>query len=397
MSTGTAFHNRTETLCRSRAWRRWSGFSVASTYNDFAQPEYAAIRHSAALIDVSPLFKYFVRGPDAVHLTNRVFTQNTAKMQSGQIVYTPWCDPDGSVRQEGTVFRLAENAYQVCTVEPALGWLNRNAVSLDVKIYDRSEALVTLALQGPASRAVLRDLATPEIDDLRFFRWLESEIAEIPVMISRTGYTGDLGYEIWIPSENAIRVFDALMEEGAPYSITPCGLAAMDIARVEAGFVLLNVDYISSESAILPHHKMSPYELGLGWAVKLDKGCNFVGRDALLVEKEKPKGNRLVGLELEWPPLEEIYLRAGIMPDLPLEPCREPVPIYSRNGKHIGRATTRVWSTLLKKYLALATIKSEFAKPGTEVRMELTVDFKRTSASARVAKTPFFRPDRMRA
>lgn len=397
MSTGTAFHARTESLNRSHAWRQWSGFSVASTYNDFAQPEYAAIRHAAAMIDVSPLFKYVVQGPNAIDLTNRVFTQNTEKMQIGQIVYTPWCDADGSVRQEGTVFRLAENVYQVCTVEPAMGWLSRNSVGMDVAISDHTDSLATLALQGPTSRDVLKDVTSADMDGLKFFRWTETEIDGIPVMISRTGYTGDLGYELWIPSGKAVHVWDILIEGGSRHHITPCGLEAMDIARVEAGFVLLNVDYISSESALLNHHKMSPYELGFGWAVKLDKGCNFVGKEALLKEKDQPKENRLVGIEIEWPPLEKLYLDAGVMPDLPLAPCREPVPIYDRAGKYIGRATTRVWSTLLKKYLALATIKREFASPGTDVQMEITVDFQRMSAPARVAKTPFFRPDRMRA
>jgi aminomethyltransferase len=397
MSTGTAFHQRTDALCRSRAWRQWSGFSVASTYNDFAQPEYAAIRHAAALIDVSPLFKYIVKGPDAIRLTNRVFTQDTAKMKIGQIVYTPWCDPDGNVRQEGTVFRLDEFEYQVCAVEPALGWLSRNGVGLNVSIVDLTDTLSTLALQGPTSRDVLRDVALPDVDSLRFFQWTNAEIAGTPVMISRTGYTGDLGYEIWIPSERALPVWDALIEGGAPHHIVPCGLQAMDIARVEAGFVLLNVDYISAESALLPRHKMSPYELGLGWAVKLDKEANFVGRDALRHEKVRRDGFRLVGLELDWPGIEEIYLSAGIMPDLPLAPCREPVPIYNRDGEHIGRATTRVWSTLLKKYLALATIEADYSESGSEVFMELTVDFRRRSAPARVAKTPFYRPERMRA
>jgi len=397
MSTGTAFHKRTEAICASRAWRQWSGFSVASTYNDFAQPEYSAIRHAAALIDVSPLFKYIVEGPSAVFLTNRVFTQNTAKMKVGQIVYTPWCDDDGSVRQEGTVFRLSDDSYQVCTVEPAMGWFERNAVGLDVTISDRSDELGVLALQGPTSRNVLKEVADGDIDALKFFHWMKSEIAGITVMISRTGYTGDLGYEIWIPQEKATVVWDALIEGGAAHNITPCGLEAMDIARVEAGFVLLNVDYISSEAALLPHHKMSPYELGFGWAVKLDKGCNFVGRDALVKAKNAPRRQQLVGLEIDWLPLEEVHLKAGIMPDLPLAPCREPVPIYDHDGEHIGRATTRVWSTLLKKYLALATIDGDFAKPGTEVQMEITVDFNRSAVLAQVAKTPFFRPERMRA
>jgi aminomethyltransferase len=398
MSTGTALHPRTEILCNSRAWRQWSGFSVASTYNDFAQPEYAAIRHAAALIDVSPLFKYLVSGPDAERLTNRVFTQDTAKMDVGQIVYTPWCDTDGSVRQEGTVFRMSDNSYQVCSVEPSMGWMLRNAVGLDVTISDHTTDTAVLALQGPTSRDVLVNVVDGPVADLKFFQWMDTSIGGVPVMISRTGYTGDLGYEVWIPAADAVTVWDALMEGGRPHNITPCGLEAMDIARVEAGFVLLNVDYVSSESALLPHHRMSPYELGFGWAVKLKKDSNFVGRQALLQEHQNNTSTKkLIGLEIGWPELEELYLSAGVMPDLPLVPCREPVPIYNRAGDYIGRATTRVWSTMLKKYLALATVDAKYAAPGTSLLLEQTVDFQRNSVVARVAKTPFFRPERMRA
>ncbi len=397
MPTGTPFHERTSVLCHSNDWRQWSGFLVASTYNDFSQPEYSAIRHAAAAIDVSPLYKYWVSGPDAPRLTNRVFAQDTARMDVGRVVYTPWCDDDGKVRQEGTVFRLADEAYQVCAAEPALGWLNRNAVGLDVSIRDRSDDFATVALQGPNSRDILRAVSSAPVDDLKFFWFAEGEIAGASVLISRTGYTGDLGYEIWIPREKALDVWDALAEGGEPHHITPCGLAAMDIARIEAGFVLIGVDYVSSEVAKLPHHKASPYELGLGWAVKLDKGVSFVGRSALTIEKREPKKWRIVGLEIDWHALEDIYLRAGLIPDLPLAPCREPVPVYNRRGRQIGRVTTRVWSTMLKKYLGIATVDAGYAEPGTEVFMEVTVDFARTNAPARIAELPFFRPERMRA
>ncbi|MGB5354666.1 MAG: aminomethyltransferase family protein, partial [Woeseia sp.] len=374
MAAGTALHERTSALCHSNDWRQWSGFLVASTYNDFSQPEYSAIRHAAAAIDVSPLYKYWVTGPDAQLLTNRVFVQDTAKMDVGQVVYTPWCDNDGSVRQEGTVFRLGDDAYQVCAAEQAIGWLTRNALGLDVTIRDRTDDFAAVALQGPNSRDVLRAVSSAPVDDLKFFRFTVGEIAGASVMVSRTGYTGDLGYEIWIPQEKALDVWDALVEGGEPYHITPCGLAAMDIARIEAGFVLIGVDYVSSETAKLPHHRVSPYELGLGWSVKLDKGPNFVGRSALVKRKDE-RGRRVVGLEIGWEALEELYLRAGLMPDLPLAPCREPVPVYNRSGGQIGRVTTRVWSTMLKKYIGLATVDSAYAEPGTEVAMEVTVDY----------------------
>ncbi len=397
MAIGTAFHERTSALCQSHEWRSWSGFVVASSYNEFAAPEYAAIRHAAAVIDVSPLYKTWVTGSDATALMNRIFTQNLTKVAVGRVVYSPWCDPDGMVRQEGTVFRLGEDAYQVCSAEPSLGWISRNAVGFDVEILDRTDDIAALALQGPNSRKVLQAVSTVPVDDLRFFRFAEGAIDGVPVTVSRTGYTGDLGYEIWIPAEHAIKVWDAIMEGGAPQHVTPCGLAAMDIARIEAGFVLINVDYVSSEVARLKRHKVSPYELGLSWAVKLDKGEPFCGKRALEAEKAEGSKRYVVGIEIGWGSLEEAYAGAGMMPELPTMPCRDSVPVYERGGKQIGRVTTRVWSTMLKKYIGLATVDAPYATPGTEVAMEITIDYQRKKVPARIAKTPFWRPERMRA
>jgi aminomethyltransferase len=399
MPTGTPFHPRTEPLCHSHAWRHWSGYVVATSYNDFVQPEYAAIRHAAALIDVSPLYKYRIEGPDAEALIDRVITHDAAAMEPGRIVYTPWCDPDGAVRQEGTVFRLGERAFMLCSAEPTFAWLQLNARCLAVTVTDRSTELAGLSLQGPASRTILAGVAGgAAVESLAFFHWCEGEIAGVPVTVSRTGYTGDLGYEVWAPADRALAVWDALVEGGRPRHLTPCGLAAMDVARVEAGFVLLNVDYVSSEVALVPSHRMSPYELGLGWAVKLGKARRSVGHDALVAEKARGPRRRVVGLEIDWQPLEELHLAAGLMPDLPLLPCREPVPVYAPGGgPQIGRVTTRVWSQLLKKYIGLATVEAAHATPGSRVDMEVTVDFTRRRAPARVVKTPFFRPERMRA
>ena len=397
MATGTPFHPRTAPLCHSHDWRQWSGYLAPSSYNDFVQPEYAAIRHSAALIDVSPLYKYFVTGPDAAALCDRVVTQHAAAMDVGRVVYTPWLDPDGKVRQEGTLFRLGEREFKLCAAEPAIDWLCRNAVGYDVRIIDRSTEFAALSLQGPHARAILVQAAGRELAELRFFRCTDARIAGVPVRVSRTGYTGDLGYELWIPVADALRVWDVLMEVGRPWQITPCGLAAMDIARVEAGFILIGVDYVSSEVAHLQQDKASPDELGLGWAVKLDKGP-FVGRRAVVKERQRggPR-RRLVGLRIDWEPLEQVYLREGLMPDLPMTVCREPVPVYSSDDVQIGRASSRVWSKLLKKYIALATLQAEYAEPGTSVQMEVTVRYRRCRVPATVVRPGLYRPERMRA
>ena len=395
MAIGTPFHERTGPLNKSLTWRPWSGYFSAGCYDDFIQPEYAAIRNKAAVIDVSPLFKYWVEGPDATALIQRIFTRNIDKCDVMQAVYTPWCDAQGKVMQEGTVFRLADDVYQVNAAEPALRWLQMNAIGHDAVLRDQSAEVGVLALQGPTSRAVLAACFDGEIADLPFFRITSGSIGGAPVTISRTGYTGDLGYEIWIAAADAITVWDALFAAGAPFGITPCGILAMDVARVEAGFILIDVDYISSERALIPEHAYSPYELGLGWSVKLDKG-HFVGRGALVAERERGTERRVIGIEVAWEPLEQIHAADSLMPDLPLLTCRESVPLYADGGQ-IGRVTTRCWSTLLKKYIGIATVDSQYATVGTNVDMEITVNFRRRRVPTRVVQLPHFRPDRLRA
>ena len=400
MAIGTPFHPRTAALCASHAWRRWSGHLAASSYGDFVPPEYAAIRNATAMIDVSPLYKYTVEGRDAGALLDRVVTHDIGRLEPGQALYTPWCDRHGKVRQDGTVFRLDGDRYLLNAAEPAIAWLHESSRGLAVEIADQSRALAALALQGPTSRDLLSSLAgSPDsIARLGFFRLVETTLGGVPAMVSRTGYTGDLGYEVWVAADRALDLWDALIGAGPRFGLTPCGLLALDVARLEAGFVLISVDYVSAESARHAADRMSPYALGLGWTVKLDKGP-FEGRAALVAERSNGgPPSRVVGLEVPWEPIEKLYLeQEGVMPDLPLLACREPVPIYDLgSGRQIGRATTRAWSTLLKKYIALATVESAWAVQGTEVGLEMTVRYRRQTAPARVAKTPFFRPERAR-
>lgn len=395
MASGTPFHERTAPLNKQRNWRLWSGYLAAGVYDDFVQPEYSAIRNKAALIDVSPLYKHRVCGPDATRLIQRVFTRDIRPCEVLQAVYTPWCDAGGKVMQEGTVFRHDEEDYQINAAEPLMRWLLLNGAGLDVEITDYSEAVVALALQGPTSRDVLAGCFDGEVRELGFFRLANGSIEGVPVTVSRTGYTGDLGYEIWVPAEGAVQVWDSVVRAGAPWGVTPCGILAMDVARVEAGFVLLDVDYIGAEHALIPEHAVSPYELGLGWAVKLDKGP-FIGREALAAERERGSPRRVVGLQVDWEPLEQAYERVGLMPDLPLIACREPVPVYSE-GRHVGRVTTRCWSTLLKKYVGIATVDVRYGTPGSGVEIEVTVNFRRERVPARITDLAHFRPDRLRA
>ena len=299
MPIGTPFHSRTSSLCVSHNWRVWSGYVVASSYGVLHDHEYHAIRNSAALIDVSPLYKYDVSGHDALKFVNRVITRDAAKCAINQAIYTCLCDEEGKVIQDGTVFRLGEDRFRFHLAEPSLRWFQINATGMEVHIQDVSEGVAAVALQGPTSRDILKQVLDGGIDQLKFFRLTFADIGRVRAMISRTGYTGDLGYEIWVPATQAEELWDRLMEVGKPYGITPVGMLALDMARLEAGFILLEVDYTSAEKALIPSQKYSPFEIGLGWTVSLDKE-SFVGRGALLEEKERGSARQLSGLEIAW-------------------------------------------------------------------------------------------------
>src|SRR6185295_13948905 len=280
MPIGTPFHSRTAALSASQNWRNWSGYFVAGSYDVMHDYEYHAIRNSAGLIDVTPLFKYEIRGRDALKLVNRVMTRDAAKCAVGQALYGCLCEEDGAVIQDGTVFRLAEDHFRFHLADPSLRWLRLNAVGMDVSIQEVSEQIAALALQGPNSLKILQQVVDMELGNLRFFRLVKGEILNAPVVISRTGYTGDLGYEIWLKPENAEAIWDVLMERGRDFGIKPAGILALDVARLEAGFILLDVDYLGAEKALISSQRHSPFEIGLGWTVDLKKE-HFVGAAAL--------------------------------------------------------------------------------------------------------------------
>jgi aminomethyltransferase len=395
MPIGTAVHARTSALCQSLNFREWSGYFAVSSYETHHEYEYAAIRSGVALIDVSPLFKYVITGPDAVRLVDRIITRDASALQVGQVCYTPWCDERGKVLDDGTVARIGEIAFRLTSAEPNLRWLVENAAGLNVAVQDASERIAAFALQGPLSTACLEALDIPEIALLKYYRMTHGSIAGTPVEISRTGYTGDLGYELWVPASHAIDVWDHLMGVGAAFALRPTGLLALDIARIEAGFLLVDVDYHSSRKADIPSHAYSPFELGLERLVKLDK-TYFVGRDALVAESRRTPSRRVVGLEIGWPAIERLYEEIGLPPKVPSEASRAPAPVYAR-GRQIGRATSTTWSPTLKKLIALATIDSPYHVPGTAVDFEVTVDATRHAVPATVVKTPFYAPARKTA
>lgn len=396
MAIGTAFHERTFPLCESLNYREWSGYYAVSSYEPHHEHEYNAIRNAAALIDISPLYKYRLTGRDATRLVDRVITRDLRKVAVGQVIYTPWCDEQGHVIDDGTVSRLAEDTYRWTAADPSLRWFTQNAIGLDVQIEDISETVAALALQGPTSLMLLQKLVeAAEIEHLKYFRVIAGRIAGVPVEISRTGYTGDLGYEIWVAAESAITIWDALMKAGRAFDIHPAGMLALDVARIEAGLLLIDVDFNSSKKALIEEQKYSPFEMGLGRLVSLDKP-RFVGQAALVAEQRKRHEREIVGLEIDWTEVEKLYEKVGLPPSVSPIASRVAVPVF-KDGTQVGKATSSTWSPILKRMIALATVKREHTRPGTRLQFEITVEAVRHRVGATVVKTPFFNPKRKTA
>ena len=396
MSVGTAFHPRTAALNRKMQWREWSGYFASSSYADAHDIEYNAIREAAALIDVSPLYKYRVAGPDATRLVDRVITRDATRMADGQVYYTPWCDEFGKVIDDGTVHRLDDGSYRWTAADPQLRWLTQNAAGLAVTITDESETVAALALQGPFSRDVLEAATETSFADLPYFRRRSASIAKVSVDVSRTGYTGDLGYELWIPARSATRVWDRLMEVGVAWAIRPAGMLSLDVTRLEAGLILLEVDYTSARHARNPEQNYSPSEIGLGRLVSLEK-ADYVGRRALAAERRSGgPTRRLVGLTLDWYGIEGLYDAEGIPPAISPVVDRTARPVFG-GGRQIGKVTSLGWSPIRKQAIALASVPALYERPGSKLEVEWTVEGRRGRVPATVVALPFLDLERRRA
>ncbi len=397
MTLGTAFHARTAVANRKMQWREWAGYFAASVYADHHDIEYNAIREAAALIDVTPLYKYRVSGPDATRFVDRVITRDATRIRVGQVIYTPWCDERGKVIDDGTVARLDEDSYRWTAAHPQLRWFRHNAVGLDVAIEEITEQIAALALQGPTSRGVLEAATGESFGDLGYYRRRPARIGDIELDVSRTGYTGDLGYELWVDWTRAVDLWDRLSEVGRSYGLRPAGMLALDIARLEAGLILIEVDYTSARHALISEQAYSPLEIGLDRLVNVGKPGDFVGKRALLAERKRPgAGRRLVGLELDWDDLEKLYGAHGLPPTVPAAAWRVPVPLYAARRRQIGRATSGTWSPTLKKNIALGSVEASHDRPGTRLQIEWTVEARRRAVRATVVPLPFFDPPRKR-
>jgi len=340
-------------------YREWSGYYAVSVYEMHHDHEYNAIRNACALIDVTPLYKYRIEGKDATKFVNRVITRDIHKVAIGQVIYCCWCDEQGKVIDDGTISRLGENTYRWTAADPSIRWFHQNALGLDVQMEDISGKVAALALQGPTSGRLLKNVAEADITNLKYFRFVHGKIGGVDVDISRTGYTGDLGYEIWIPWKDAPRVWDALIENGRPFDLHPAGIIALDVARIEAGLIMLEVDYTSSKRALIEAQKYSPYELGLGKMVDLKKEY-FIGREALAAEHARGPKRLLMGLDVRWEDVERLYDAVGLGPQVQSTASRAHVPVY-RGGLQVGKATSTTWSPTLKKMIALGSLNREHA------------------------------------
>jgi aminomethyltransferase len=390
----TPFHLRTEALMQGAEWRRWGGYQVASCYEMAPDREYYAVRASCAMFDVSALAKYTIKGPQARDFLQRLITRNIANLKVGEVLYSPWCDSRGKVIDDGTFACLGGQHFQMTAAEQGEAWLRKVARGFEVSIENISDDYGVLALQGPTSLSVLRELVGDRVAALGFSQSCHAEHEGAPLWISRTGYTGDLGYEVWVPREQGLAVWDRLVAIGQAYALYPAGIWALDVARIEAGLLMLDVEYVSALSASTTGQTSSPFELGLGWSVHFKKG-EFIGRKALLEEKERATTPyQLVGCVLDSVAYRQAFEEMGLPPNLSVKAWRGVHPLFDREGAQKGYATCGTWSPTLQKYLMLAQVDPDAAAAGTPLVFEDVIDRRRVKLPCTVEKLPFLNTDR---
>jgi aminomethyltransferase len=400
MPKTTPFHERLEPLNQTRIWKNWSGYLVAPKFQYSISTEYYAIRNAVSLLDTSPLFKYRFVGDESIELLKHAMARDISKCRVGQAQYTVWCDGKGFVVQDGVILRVEENEFLLTSAEPSLRYFRQIARKMgiaDSVIEDISTQFGIVALQGPHSHNVIAQL-TDDATTLKYFRLAKTKISGKDVVVSRTGFTGDLGYEIWAGSKDAVSIWDALMKAGQGYNIIPIGTTALKMARVEAGLLLMDVDFHSSRFAWVDAQRETPVELGWDWMFRglEQEERDFIGRAAIESELRN-KSNRwtTVGLEIDWHDYERVHLEAGISPPKYELYREETMSLYRRGGKewdYAGYASSFLFSSLLKKPIAIAKLPLDLARAGTEVDIEISVIRKPVNVLARVCKMPFYDP-----
>src|SRR3954451_17929445 len=394
----TPFHERLSCLNETGLWEHWSNHLVATRYQMSEKFEYFAIRNAAGLFDTSPLYKYRIHGPDAERFLAGVLARDIRTCDVGQAQYTLWCDDRGYVVEDGVILRHAKDDFVLTAAEPNLAWFQGLAGDHDVTIDDVTDAWGVLAIQGPRSRSILAALA-PAVDKLPYFGLIDTSIDGVPVHVSRTGYTGDLGYEVWVRRDDAVEVFDAIWAAGKPKGLIPFGMTALYMARIEAGLVLLDVDFKSSRFAWTDAARTTPIELGLGWMLRdVDGERPFVGRDAIRREKAGRTSRwKLSGLVVDWRDYERIHDNAGLIPPKDPTPIQDEYYIYDDSLSQLGYATSQMYSPMLQRHIALARVPLALTAPGSRVKLELAVSHKYENFDAQVARLPLFNPERRTA
>ncbi len=392
----TPFYERLSELNRSGLWTHWSGHLSALRYDMSAKHEYFAIRNSAGVFDTSPLFKYWIRGRDAERFLAGVLTRDIRACRPGRAHYTVWCDDRGFVLEDGVFFRHSDTEFFVTCARPNAGYFSDLVGRLDVTIEDVSDDYGVLAVQGPRSREVLADVA-PEVSGLAFFGLCHTKIGSAPVTISRTGYTGDLGFEIFVGADDAIAVLDAVLEAGSGRGLRPFGEEALLMARIEAGLVLIDVEFGSSRLAYTDQERFTPKELGFVWMLRGidDESRPFIGRDAIRREiTDKASRWSMVGVVLDWRDYDRRYTAAGLIPPKDEGPLPYESMLYDDDGDRIGYATSLMYSPALQRHIAMARLRPDHAAVGSRVNLELTINHQYQTVAADVARLPLFNPKR---
>ena len=374
----TPFHERTYEACYNNDWYRWAGYKIAREYSN-TELEYTAMRNTAGVLDITPMHKYDIKGADAIKFVDKLVTRNVTEIKSGQVMYIIWCNEDGNVIDDGTVFCFDSNHLRIFCAERNLNWFSDTAIGFDVEVEDVSDTIAALAFQGPLSCKILNLLNVKNIENLRPFYFDDFDLNGCKVTISRTGFSGDLGYEIWCKNEDAISVWDSLFKFNRDYKVLPAGMNALEMVRVEAGFIQPNADFMSAEQALRPNRMRNPFELGMSWLVDLNKNY-FTGKKNLVNLKKKTLTKKLVGLDIQ-----------GDKPAIGSV-------LYDKNKKEIGIVTAGMWSPSLKSNIAFGYVDKDHMKIGSKVFAEIyhpeELEYKKIWAECLVVKKQFFNPPR---
>ena len=374
----TPFHERTYEACYNNDWYRWAGYKIAREYSN-TELEYTAMRNTAGVLDITPMHKYDIKGRDAIKFVDKLVTRNVTEIKSGQVMYIIWCNEDGNVIDDGTVFCFNSNHLRIFCAERNLNWFSDTAIGFNVEVEDVSDTIAALAFQGPLSCKILNLLNVKDIENLKPFYFDNFDLNGCKVTISRTGFSGDLGYEIWCKNEDAINVWDSLFTFNRDYKVLPAGMNALEMVRVEAGFIQPNADFMSAEQALRPNRMRNPYELGMGWLVDLNKNY-FTGKKNLVNLKKKTLTKKLVGLDIQ-----------GDKPAIGSV-------LYDKNKKEIGIVTAGMWSPSLKSNIAFGYVDKDHMKIGSKVFAEIyhpeELEYKKIWAQCSVVKKQFFNPPR---